>query len=141
MLQPVKTHCDQYVVEGIPMKRRCVIKNAAVLVAGSCLAGCTVVWEDQGAQNNQKKAPTRSGTDVRSRRPSRQSGPTDINALSKLLQKAGYPLTERQVEYLLTLKEGPEFTKKMGEILDDNQLLAIKNASGSRGRSGGRRRR
>lgn len=61
----------------------------------------------------------------REARPRRQSGPSDIKSVSKILQQAGYPLTEPQINYLLTLKEGPEFREKMKDVLTERQLSVL----------------
>jgi len=61
---------------------------------------------------------------------------TDLKTLSKLLQQAYCPLTDMQVEYLLTLKEGPEFTVKIMDILDETQKEVVKGTSGGRRRRG-----
>ena len=69
-------------------------------------------------------------------RRSARSGPQDIKSLSTILERSNHPLTEAQVNYLLKLKTGPEFSQKMGEVLTDEQLSDLKNGSGR----GGRRR-
>jgi len=57
---------------------------------------------------------------------------SDLKSLSKILEQAGRPLTETQIDYLLTLKPGPEFSEKMMEVLTDLQKEALS--------TGGRRR-
>ena len=123
------------------MKRR----DFTVLLSGisgiALFHGCSKLGFSTGSGSSatqvEKTAPPKRDGEPTSR-PSRRrsSSITDLKTLSKLLQQARCPLTDMQVEYLLTLKEGPEFTKKMMDVLDDTQKEAIKNASG-----GGRRRR
>lgn len=69
-----------------------------------------------------------------SRRSRRNSRVSDLKTLSKMLQQARRPLTNTQVEYLLTLKPGPEFSQKMIDILTDSQEEALKNTSSRRRR-------
>jgi len=65
-----------------------------------------------------------------------KSGPTDIKSLSTILERSGHSLTEAQVNYLLKLNTGPEFTEKMVDVLTDEQLDDLKTSKGR----GGRRR-
>ena len=115
------------------MKRRRFMRLSHVIVLGGCLVDCSIAWEEQNVVNSREKAIDNSSGSRSSSR-ARQSGPTDIKSLSKILLQAGYPLTDAQVNYLLTLKPGPEFSQKMGDVLDENQLNAIKSGASSRGR-------
>ena len=124
------------------MKRRELLTKIAGGFIVSGLAGCSRLGFSTGtsgarAEKNPPaskpaETPSRRGTGRRS-----SSGITDLKTLSKLLEQARHPLTEMQVEYLLKLKPGPEFTVKMMDILSDAQKEAVNTA----GRGRGRRRR
>ena len=66
----------------------------------------------------------------------RISGPSDIKELSATLSRAGYPLNEGQINFLQTLKTGPEFTRRMGEVLTESQINAVRTSSSGRGGGG-----
>ena len=132
-------------IEDSKMKRRDFTMKIVIALISAKLAGCSYLGFTVGNSNVQQKETSQKGTPGKkstsnvSRRRSRSSSITDLKTLSKLLQQARHPLSEMQIEYLLTLKPGPEFSEKMMDILDDSQKEALKNASG--GRKGGRRRR
>jgi hypothetical protein len=124
------------------MNRRDCFNASAGFAILAIFSGCTVAWENENTTERRRttdgKAPDQPPRGrSRSHRP---SGPTDIKALSKLLLQAGYPLNEGQIDFLLTLKEGPEFVARMNEVLDAKQIDAVKTGVAS-GRRGGRRRR
>lgn len=50
----------------------------------------------------------------------------------EILEKAGHPLTETQIEQLNELGSGPESRRKMMDILDDNQKEALRKSWGNR---------
>ena len=118
--------------KGVKMKRLDFIMNSISAVLGLVFVNCSVGMEEGSSGDRQQKTPERGSQSKPSGR--RVSGPSDIKTLSTILQRAGCPLTENQINYLLTLKEGPEFSQKMGDVLDDRQIEAVKNASGGRGR-------
>ena len=113
------------------MKRRHFIANSTFLILSTIHFSCSVGLEEGQKQTIRRGSEGRSAGRRSSRR---QSGPSDIKSLSEILQRAGYPLTEHQINYLLTLNPGPEFSQKMIEVLDDKQIQAVKSASGGRGR-------
>ena len=118
------------------MRRRDCMVNAVSAVLGLVLAGCSVGLE-RGEYRDPQRQPARgSGSGSSSRRSSRRgrSGPANLKELSKILQSARCPLTDGQINFLLNLEEGPEFSEKMIEVLDDKQIEAVKNASGGRRR-------
>jgi hypothetical protein len=120
------------------MNKLLSILISVVLTIG--LFSCSVGMDGANVGDKQrKKINTDSSKGQSKSRQSRniRSGPTDINSLSNILERAGHPLTESQINYLLKLKTGPEFTQKMVEVLDDEQIEAVNNASKGRG---GRRR-
>ena len=104
------------------------------------LQGCTFLGFSYGNPNGTitEVPDTPSTSESSGQRTSRRNRSTsrisDLKTLSKMLQRARRPLTDTQVEYLLTLKPGPEFSQKMMEILSDSQKEALKNASGGRRR-------
>ena len=110
------------------MKRRHFITNSTILVLGVVYVSCSIGMEGQNQTIRKGSEDRQSGR----RRSRRQSGPSDIKSLSAILQRAGYPLTDSQINYLLTLEPGTEFNQKMIEVLDDKQIEAAK--SGGRGR-------
>ena len=120
------------------MKRRDFITHSVPVILITGLVSCSAGMEEKQKQTTGGVSASRQAG---KRNPRIKSGPTDIKSLSTILQRAGYPLTDSQINYLLTLKQGPEFNQKMNDVLDDKQIEAIKNASGGRGRGGGRRRR
>lgn len=119
------------------MKRRNFIANSAFVVLGSGFVGCA---QDPGAFGRPGQA--RPGQAGGRGFGGMARGPSDIKSLSTILQRANCPLTEGQVNFLLTLNEGPEFTKRMVEVLDELQIKVIEDNSGGgrRGGGGGRRR-
>ncbi len=125
------------------MKRRDFITKSATVILSTGLVSCSVGLEGENTSNRQQQINRGSGGGQSENRRSttRVSGPTDLKSLSTILQRARYPLNESQINYLLTLKPGPEFNQKMNDVLDDKQIEAVKNASGGRGGGGGRRRR
>ena len=124
------------------MKRRDFIAHSTSVLLSTGLVKCSTGMEGKKADDMQRQTLKGGSADKQSdsRSPRRsQSGPTDIKSLSTILQRARCPLSEPQVNYLLKLKTGEEFSQKMMEVLDNKQQEAVKNASGGRG--GGRRRR
>ena len=101
------------------MKRRHFFIGSTAMLLCQGAVDCSISWEEQNAQRAAEEAPQRTSDVKRSRR---SSGPSDIKTLSKILQQAGQPLTESQIEYLLTLNDGPEFSEKMKEVLTERQL-------------------
>ena len=104
------------------------------------IPGCSFLgftYSSPNEKNNEvppQKSTGESSTQRTSRRNRSLSRITDIKTLSKMLQQARRPLTDTQVEYLLTLKQGLEFSQKMMGILTDSQKEALKNASSRRRR-------
>jgi len=123
------------------MKRRDFTTKVACGLIFTEFTGCSYLGFTTGKSKTkqEKNPPLKIPEETSTRRTSRgrtTPGITDLKTLSKLLEQAGRPLTNVQVEYLLTLKPGPEFTEKMTDILTDAQKEALKNATG-----GSRRRR
>ncbi len=121
---------------GYKMKRQAFI-STIIYVSGTILIlGCSQLGFHTGNSNARQKLPPKGSQTItrRTSRRRRSSRIIDLNTLSKLLQQARRPLTNMQVEYLLTLKKGPEFSEKMMDILTDSQNEALKNASGGRRR-------
>jgi len=116
------------------MKRRDCMVNAVSVVLGLVLAGCSTGLENGEYKNRQRQPARGSGSGASSGRSSRRgrSGPADLKELSKILQSARCPLTEGQIDFLLKIEAGPEFSEKMIEVLDDKQIEAVKNTSGGR---------
>ena len=127
---------------GVMMKRRDFIMNSTTVILSAGLVSCSAGLKGENTGNRPQQINRGSGGGQSERR-TRVSGPTDIKSLSTILQRARCPLTDSQVNYLLTLKQGSEFNQKMNDILDNKQIEAVKNASGGRrgGGGGGRRRR
>ncbi len=111
------------------MKRRNLIGLLCVPVVSAIISGCSKLGFSTGSSSTteaKKIPPNPEGAPSR-RKPRRASASiTDLKTLSKLLQQARCPLTDMQVEYLLTLREETEFTQKMMDILDDTQKEVIK---------------
>ena len=122
------------------MKRFDFFVSSISLVMGVLLVSCSVGLEEGSSvdkQQNTSSSKSQSRFSIRG-----PSGPSDIKSLSTILQRAKCPLNENQINFLLTLKPGPEFTQKINDVLDYKQIEAVKNASGGRrGGGGGRRRR
>jgi hypothetical protein len=119
------------------MKRIISLLFPIFLIYG--LYGCSTGLENANIgkkQGNTINSGSNNKTGTRQSRTIR-SGPTDIHALSDILERAGHPLTESQINYLLNLSTGAEFTQKMGEVLDDDQINDVNNSSKGKG---GRRR-
>ncbi|MBA7575231.1 hypothetical protein ES708_17052 [subsurface metagenome] len=98
------------------------------------MAGCAALRE---GMNSEYIPPSQRGSGSAnapsgSRRAGR--GPGNINDLSAILQRANCPLSDAQIEFLLSLEEGAEFTKRMSEVLDEKQIEAVGNAGGGRRR-------
>ena len=121
------------------MKRRdCTVTLMFVLMSAG-LTGCSALgfsfgkeYEESEEAESGGSSRDRSGRSNSRRRRRRSSSISDLKTLAKLLQQARRPLTDTQVDYLLTLKPGPEFTAKMGDILTDPQKEALKNSGGRR---------
>ena len=121
------------------MKRRDFIANLTSVLLSVGLSSCSVGLEGKKSGDRQKQTSNGGSEDRQSGRRSsgrRSSGPTDIKSLSTILQKARCPLSESQINYLLTLEPGIEFSENMIEVLDDIQIEAVKNASRGRGGRG-----
>ena len=122
------------------MKRRDFIGIITFGLMCVKLSGCSFLGFTYGSPNVKnndvpnKKSTGESSNQRTSRRSRNSSRISDIKTLSKMLQQARRPLSNNQVEYLLTLKPGPEFCQKMMDILTDSQKEALKNASGGRRR-------
>ena len=115
------------------MKRR----DFTAIILSSGLMSCSIDPQPGESVATERRATTVSSesTQTGSRRSrSRSSGPTDLKSLSTILQRAMCPLSEAQINFLTTLKEGPEFSERMSEVLDSKQLEALKNAGGRRRR-------
>ncbi|MFC1608462.1 hypothetical protein ACFL47_10885 [Candidatus Latescibacterota bacterium] len=118
------------------MKRRYFLSIIISVSSTFLMLGCSRLGFHTGNSNTRQNLPSK-GSQVPTRRTSRRRRSTritDLKTLSKLLHQARRPLTNMQVEYLLTLKEGPEFTTKMMDILTESQKEALTNASGGRRR-------
>ncbi|MFH1741705.1 MAG: hypothetical protein ABIH23_22085 [bacterium] len=120
------------------MKRRGFVTEIMLGLFAGLFTGCSRLGfstgdsrpvQEKGARSQPSQTPNRRSSGRRS-----SPGITDLKSLSKVLQEARRPLTDMQVEYLLTLKPGPEFAAKMMDILTDAQKEAIKNAGRGRRR-------
>ena len=102
-------------------RRHCL---AMLGLAGLMFAGCaaTTPETESAAPSSRPADSSRSGR--RSRRP---SGPQTIKELNSILQRANCALSEVQINYLLKYESGPQFSAQLNEILDENQLRAIRN--------------
>lgn len=114
------------------MKRRDFIFKTGAISLFIGFTGCAINVDeatDDQKKEAAKKAPTgsQSGSSRTSTR--RVTGPSDLKSLAAILQQARCPLTEGQINFLQTLKPGPEFNQRMGEVLNDTQLEAVKSSS------------
>ena len=122
--------------ENSKMKRQDFTIIIAVGFIAAQFPGCSFLgfrFGNPNVKQEQVPPPPKTTGETSTRRTSRRnrgsSGITDLKTLSQLLQQARRPLSDMQIEYLLTLKTGPEFSQKMMDILTDSQKEALKNAS------------
>ena len=59
--------------------------------------------------------------------------------MGRVLENAGYPLDESQIEQIKNLERGPESREQFLSILTDEQEEALNNARGNRGKRAGNR--
>lgn len=110
-------------------RRHCL---AMLGLAGLVFAGCAATAPETESAAPSSRPAGSSGSGGRSRRP---SGPQTVKELNTILQRANCPLSEAQINYLLKYEPGPQFSAQLNEVLDDNQLRAIRNMGrGRRGR-------
>jgi len=57
-----------------------------------------------------------------------------LKTLGKLLEHAGHPLSDAQINFLSELAPGPEFSRRMTEVLTDLQIEAISTTGRRRSR-------
>ena len=64
--------------------------------------------------------------------PARHPGPSPIRMMERVLEKAGCPLSESQLEQIKNIEPGPGAREKIFALLDDSQKAALQN--GPKGR-------
>ncbi|MFC1489697.1 hypothetical protein ACFL6K_00650 [Candidatus Latescibacterota bacterium] len=121
------------------MKRRRFVAVLCSVLPGALGAGCLGFSAGTSSTNapGGMQRPARDGSRVArsgGRGSSNSLGVSNIKDLSAILNRANCPLDNNQTDTLLNFKTEAEFIKNVADVLDTEQLEAVKNDSGGRGR-------